>query len=110
MRITKLRLFLFLIMISFLIGCNPIKKQYRAENKRKKEFEKEKAKREKEAEEAFDMAMKRHYKMQTKETRKAMKKGKREAERYKENRVKKEFFIKRWFTSRKRRNKEIKNE
>jgi len=106
MKPAKIILLICLFAFPVFHSCSPVGKQYRAEKKRHKQLEKDKEKKKKEAEKAFTEAMKRHYKMQSKDTQRAMKRGKKIAEGYNENRKQKEFFIKKWFTNRKKRNKE----
>ena len=75
-------------------------KQRRKEKHRHKKNEQLTEERKKEAEKQYEEAMKENYKQQTKATRKRMKQHGNQAQRYNEN--KKEFFIKRWFTKKRR--------
>ena len=68
----------------------------KAVTKRKAQLEKQEEKKKKMGEKAHDDSVKKHQKIQTKETRKRMKKNKKKSKRVNDNR--KEFFLKRWFS------------
>lgn len=68
--------------------------------KAQKELVKKKKKEAKEAKKATRAALKQHMKNQSPETRKRMKRDAREANRNNEH--KREFFLKRWFTKKRK--------
>ena len=65
-------------------------------SKQEKKIERMKEKRMEEDLKLYQKAIKRHQKIQSKDTRKRMKKDRKQAFRHNDN--KREFFLKRWFT------------
>ncbi|MDD5569597.1 MAG: hypothetical protein PHD97_00400 [Bacteroidales bacterium] len=68
--------------------------------KQKKNLDKRKEDRRNATVDAYTKGLKRHLKIQTKETRKKIRKDLRKANRINQN--KREFFVKRWFTRKRR--------
>ncbi len=99
-------LFFFLSLIIF--GCSSLKKDMRQEKHRRKELETIVKDRDKKAEKAYEEAVKRQYEIQTKETQKRIDYLEKQSNIY--NGVKKEFFLKRWFSKKKINNKQKKPE
>lgn len=98
MKITKI---VFILFISLIISvthtsCALFKKQDPAD-KQMKVLEKKQRQKEKEAQKIYKKAIKKHMGMQSKNTRKMMKRGYGRADRVNDN--KRDFFLKRWFQS-----------
>ena len=77
-------------------SCSKYAQQKRQEKQRRKDLAKEQERRDLEAQQAYEEALERHYAMQTKETRKSMRKNMKKSIALKEN--KKPNFLQRWFT------------
>ena len=84
------RTFLLLFLLSPVIVFS------QSASKQQKKIEREKQKRVKEDLKAYQKAIKRHNKIQSKDTRKRMKRDRKKAFRHNDN--KREFFLKRWLT------------
>lgn len=83
------------------MGCSKYTVMKRQEAQRRKEMDKEKEQRELEAQAAYEQAVERHYAMQTKETRKAMRENMKKSNALREN--KRPNFLVRWFTPKQKR-------
>jgi hypothetical protein len=94
--IVRLLLISFLLTVPLSYGCSKYQVMRRQENQRRKEMVKEKERRDLEDQAAYEQAMERHYSLQTKETRKAMRINMKKSIALKEN--KKPCFLIRWFT------------
>src|SRR5262245_55022211 len=103
-----LKFFLLLIFLGLasqtfsqeVIDQNAKSPMPRSGSKKEKAALKKKEKQQVQLEKAIAKAKKQHYKNQTKDVRKRMKKSQKEANRRNSN--KKEFFLKRWFTKKHR--------
>ena len=88
---------IFLVCVVFLV---PIivnaQEEPKSVKKRKEQLEKQEEEKQKMAEKAHEEGIEQHMQIQTKETRKRMKKNRRKANRHNNNR--REFFLKRWFS------------
>ncbi len=89
------------LLLPMSFGCSKYAVMKRQETQRRKEMAKEKERRDLEAQAAYEEALERHYAMQTKETRKAMRANMKKSNALREN--KKPNFLKRWFTPKKRK-------
>ena len=96
--VDKKRLFKKLFLISFFsfFLITPVVVFSQSASKQEKKIEKMKEKRMEEDLKLYQKAIKRHNKIQSKDTQKRMKKDRKHAFRHNEN--KREFFLKRWFT------------
>ena len=101
MSISRLIPLLLIFSLAFTsVGC----KSWRYNHKRKrdaKEIERKERKQQAEAAAKYEKAMKHHASIQTPDTRRKMKRKFKQSDNYTHN--KKEFFLKRWFTPKKRR-------
>ncbi len=91
-----IRTLIILMFIATITGCSPHYKQVRKAEKRKKQLEVTKQQRYKETEEQYLAAVERHKKLQTKATRKQMKKLQRRSDEFAG--TKRTPFYRRWFT------------
>jgi len=96
-----------ILSLPMSFGCSKYQVMKRQESQRRNEMDKEKERRELESQAAYEQALERHYAMQTKETRKAMRSNMKKSNALKEN--KKPNFLKRWFTP-KRKKKPVQRE
>ena len=90
---------LLAITTIFLLFCftNALaQKEPKSVRKRQEQLERQEAEKKRLGEKAHEEGVEKHMKIQTKETRKRMKKNKRKAKRHNDNRN--EFFLKRWFS------------
>jgi hypothetical protein len=101
--IVRLLILSIFLSLPLSYGCSKFAIAKRQENKRRKELVKQKQQEDLEAQAAYEAALDRHYDMQTKETRKAMRQNMKKSLAYKEN--KKPFFLVRWFTPKARKAK-----
>ena len=100
MAFSRVLLFLLILTIPFGYGC----RKWSSNHKRKqnaREIERNRREKEAEAQAKYEEAIRRQAQIQSPKTRRAMKKQYKRADRY--NNHKKEFFLKRWFTPKKKR-------
>ncbi len=81
-------------------GTGPREKTFKQELKSNKQLRREARDRRRMEREERKAVKKYHKRLQTKDVRKRMKASRRKAQRYHDN--KREFFLKRWFTKRRR--------
>lgn len=81
-----------LLMVSVTFA----QKEPRSVRKRQEQLDKQEEVKKREGEKAHQEGIEQHMRIQTKETRKRMKKNKRKSKRVNDNRN--EFFLKRWFS------------
>jgi hypothetical protein len=103
-----MRYFIKIVVLCFLFtvggtftSCSKYAQQKRAEKQRRNDLAKEQERRDLEAQQAYEEALERHYAMQTKETRKSMRKNMKKMVALKEN--KKTNFLQRWFTPKRKK-------
>lgn len=94
--ISRILLLALFLSLPLSYGCSKYQVMKRQEKQRRKELAKEQERRDLEAQAAYEEALERHYAMQTKETRKAMRQNMKKSIALKEN--KKPNFLQRWFT------------
>lgn len=85
------------------MSCSKYSMMKREEKQRRKQQAKDQEQKELEAQAAYEQAVERHYAMQTKSTKKAMRQNMKKSIALKEN--KKPSFLKRWFTPKQKRTK-----
>ncbi len=93
--ISRILILAVLLSLPLTYGCSKYQISKRQEKQRRKELAKEQERRDLEAQAAYEEALERHYAMQTKQTRKAMKQNMKKSIAHKEN--KKPNFLQRWF-------------
>ena len=91
----KKTVFLLFVFFAVFIGNAYSQSPKKLIEKQKEKIEKKKAQRANEAMAMYEKGLKRHLKVQSKDTKKRMRKSMRKADRINDNR--REFFLKRWF-------------
>jgi hypothetical protein len=89
-----MRFIVFIIFLSFFFAPSFVHAQ---SDKKQREYDKKRELKKKEAEQKYFEAVKQHYKSQSPEVRKQMKKQFKESRRIAENR--KKFFLTRWYNN-----------
>lgn len=101
----RILLLCLVLLLPMGVGCSKYAVMKRQETQRRKEMAKEKERRDMEGQAAYEEALERHYAMQTKDTRKAMRQNMKKSNAIREN--KKPNFLKRWFTPKKKKVKPV---
>ena len=101
LNISKGIFFLFLFFLLAIFSCSSHRLEVRNEKARRKEQAFIKKERRQDEVRLYEYAVKRQKKIQSKETRKRMKELQKEADIF--HGVKKEFFLKKWFTPKRKR-------
>jgi ABC-type multidrug transport system fused ATPase/permease subunit len=107
MHISRIITFMLILALPFSFGCRKWQNNYKR-NRDARELERKQREKEKETLARYEEAIKHQADIQSPKARKAMKQKYKQAYRY--NHHKKEFFLKRWFTPKKRRTVPVKPE